>query len=892
MVLATIYFQMHQPFRLHPDRDRFLWDEKNKEISSQEAETIYLPTIDSLIGLIQRNEKIRFAWGMSGTFLEQAEQFNPTVLDKIKELFEKAGERFELLDETYYDSFAALFADSNKREHKEQVSMQRTKIRELFGIDPLVVRYPERMFNNDIANLVADMGLNVMIADIPRNENDVLYLAKDTNVVVIPRDIVLSRVSPEELGKIPSAYVDMITKNHVGSVCLGFPLERIGTENCRNYYIEFLEALANHPNFEMKTPSELASVNSKQLPALDVPGFSTKTWQTHKDAEKDTNGLIRNEAQLDYMKRVESLEKIAREVGSHFLINWRCLTSIDNLKFLQESFEGNPYGSAIDAAYTLSQKLSAFDYSLDHRFQIIKERQTPTVMHVTGEPGDLPESMGPLASYVKACVGGVGILIPSLIQGIQDMGWKVVIAGPNLKRRFQTKAGMTDEEREALRYNTDPENIELVSDDAYANLWSTYEGDQEVNAGAFQLKVANEVLVRRKAQAKGPFIVHAHDAMGSGLVVAKANARNIPVVTSVHGSHEILIPMWRFGDLEQRVSNNLYVTSNNEVASLTTGIKACWIPIMVSPGWLGDHLLGNHPDVIYPPIRIEVIEKYKTGAVECIINCPHPDKYPENSKYLKNPKEFYTPEAAALIKPFGPNSNLIEVKRNFLKAFQIEMGLRQDPNAILLLYSARADRFQKSVHWVEEKAQPLVNYFADRGKSVQIAFLSEGVGKDYAQKKGEEDILTTIALQSNGGIAFKLFGHQWDALGNGAANIGIGPSMFEPCGQNDIMAWLYGAIFLGTDTGGYHDKIENLRLTMLGATQDHGNGLKFKYDKNEFWNKMVWGVQTIDMMRQTPEYYASNMKRIMEKTRVDYSIDKMIAADLAVYERCLRSMQR
>ena len=32
MPLLTLYFELHQPFRLHPDGATLLWDEKNREI--------------------------------------------------------------------------------------------------------------------------------------------------------------------------------------------------------------------------------------------------------------------------------------------------------------------------------------------------------------------------------------------------------------------------------------------------------------------------------------------------------------------------------------------------------------------------------------------------------------------------------------------------------------------------------------------------------------------------------------------------------------------------------------------------------------------------------------------------------------------------------------------
>ena len=43
MPLVTFYFQLHQPFRLDPDVEKFLWEEKNAEIFKKVAQKNYLP---------------------------------------------------------------------------------------------------------------------------------------------------------------------------------------------------------------------------------------------------------------------------------------------------------------------------------------------------------------------------------------------------------------------------------------------------------------------------------------------------------------------------------------------------------------------------------------------------------------------------------------------------------------------------------------------------------------------------------------------------------------------------------------------------------------------------------------------------------------------------------
>ncbi|HVO65713.1 MAG TPA: hypothetical protein VMT12_04435 [Syntrophales bacterium] len=73
-------------------------------------------------------------------------------------------------------------------------------------------------------------------------------------------------------------------------------------------------------------------------------------------------------------------------------------------------------------------------------------------------------------------------------------------------------------------------------------------------------------------------------------------------------------------------------------------------------------------------------------------------------------------------------------------------------------------------------------------------------------------------------------------LGNAAANDVFGASLYEPCGQIDQVGNLFGATATNRHTGGYHDKITELKLKVDGASSDDGNGFLFKnYDSSGLW---------------------------------------------------------
>lgn len=203
MPLVTFYFQLHQPCRLHPDRDKFLWEDKNREIFLKVAEKCYLPATRLFTELIRAYPRFRITLSMSGTFLEQAEVYRPALIEALQELLQAGGDRdqVEYLDETYYHSLTSLFADPQKEEFRAQVSLHREKMRRLFGIFPTSFRNTELMYNNHIADVVADMGYQSILCEkradmFPDQEPPVspnaVFRARGSSLIVLPRNRELS----------------------------------------------------------------------------------------------------------------------------------------------------------------------------------------------------------------------------------------------------------------------------------------------------------------------------------------------------------------------------------------------------------------------------------------------------------------------------------------------------------------------------------------------------------------------------------------------------------------------------------------------------------------------------------------------------------------------------
>ena len=120
-------------------------------------------------------------------------------------------------------------------------------------------------------------------------------------------------------------------------------------------------------------------------------------------------------------------------------------------------------------------------------------------------------------------------------------------------------------------------------------------------------------------------------------------------------------------------------------------------------------------------------------------------------------------------------------------------------------------------------------------------------------------------------------------LGFAAANDVFGASLYEPCGQIDQVGNLFGATATNRDTGGYHDKIREIRLKVDGAPADDGNGFLFRdYDAGGLWHGLS---RSTAFHRRPPSVREPQIRRIMRETRQKYDLETMIDRYMAVYER-------
>ncbi|HEX4774926.1 MAG TPA: glycoside hydrolase family 57 protein [Candidatus Saccharimonadales bacterium] len=172
MKAIVLYLHVHQPFRVRHytvfdsgvNHDYFEAPEgspeSNQDTLQKVAEKSYLPTNQRLIKLLNDNPDFKLSLSITGTVLEQLEEWSPKALQSFKDLVNTG--RVEIVGETYHHSLAFFYS---RAEFEMQVDMHRRKVQELFGQTPQVFRNTELAYNNDLAYWADRAGYKGILAE-------------------------------------------------------------------------------------------------------------------------------------------------------------------------------------------------------------------------------------------------------------------------------------------------------------------------------------------------------------------------------------------------------------------------------------------------------------------------------------------------------------------------------------------------------------------------------------------------------------------------------------------------------------------------------------------------------------------------------------------------------
>ncbi len=374
------YFQVHQPrrikkypiFNIGKDHNYFNDDSdtdlNNKKVFRKVADKCYLPANENMLSLLKRYPEFKISYSLSGTFLEQAEEYYPEVLLSFYKLI-KTGQ-VEFLSETYYHSLASLYSED---EFKDQIKMHQNIIKNFFGVKPKVFRNTELIYNNSIAKIAEDLGFDAILTEgvddiLDWRSPNFVYKPKGTERIKLLlknyklSDDIAFRFSSRDWDDWPltaDKFAHWVS-SHNGNgevINLFMDYETFGEHQWEDTGIfNFLrslpgEILKNKDN-GFKTPSEvIASYNCHD--EIDVSRYIS--WA---DVERDLSAWRSNSMQYSALSKIYSIKNAVLKKNNPKLISdWRKLQTSDHFYYMCTKWfaDGdvhtyfNPYDTPYDA---------------------------------------------------------------------------------------------------------------------------------------------------------------------------------------------------------------------------------------------------------------------------------------------------------------------------------------------------------------------------------------------------------------------------------------------------------------------------------------------------------------------------------------------------------------
>ncbi len=353
----ALYLHVHQPFRI---RHYTIFDAgvnhdyfsdgtpdaltNNAFIVRKVAEKSYLPTNRRLLQILQEYPDFHLSLSITGTVIEQLEQWAPEALQSFKDL--AATGRVEIVGETYHHSLAFFYS---RAEFERQVQMHREKVEQVFGQTPKVFRNTELAYNNDVAYWADKAGYKAVLAEGWdkvlgwRSPNFVYRPAYTENIKLLLKNYHLSddiafRFGDRAWSEWPlttDKFTHWLNETHSADVFnLFMDYETFGEHQWHESGIfDFLEHLPKKwlqsPGNRFLTVSQAADAFA---PADVVDTPETITWA---DTERDLSAWLGNSMQTSAITALYELEQKILNTNDLALIeDWRRLQTSDHFYYM------------------------------------------------------------------------------------------------------------------------------------------------------------------------------------------------------------------------------------------------------------------------------------------------------------------------------------------------------------------------------------------------------------------------------------------------------------------------------------------------------------------------------------------------------------------------------
>ena len=387
-------FQMHSPYRLKRYRffeighDHYYYDDMaTEEHVNWLVNTSYLPLCNTIKDMINLSKgKFHCAISVSGTMIEMLEQFNPEMIDVLKEL--AATKCVEFLATPYSYTLASEY---DQDEFKKQLKLQGELLETILGVKATAVWNTELLYTDETAYNLNKMGYKLMLSEGAKHiiswksPNRVFQSAGAPKMKVLLRNTNLSdelsfHFSDPNWSNFPmdaEKYANQLQALPEGEdiINIWVGAETFGIrQNAGSGIFDFLKALpyyAIEREIGFLTPSEAA----KKLSADDV--LSSPYPLTWSGEAKDLSIYTGNDLQQEAIHKLFAVaERVHLCQDKALKTNWLRLQDVNYLHNMNHIDQGETqYESAYDAFINYMNILSDFLQTVEEQYPTTIENE-------------------------------------------------------------------------------------------------------------------------------------------------------------------------------------------------------------------------------------------------------------------------------------------------------------------------------------------------------------------------------------------------------------------------------------------------------------------------------------------------------------------------------------
>ena len=351
------------------------------------VETSYMPLCQTIRDMISLSKgKFHCALSVSGTMIEMFEQFNPEMIDILKEL--AASKCVEFLATPFSYSLAAEY---NESELKEQLKKQSALLENVLGVKPQAVWNTELLYTDEIAYNLNKMGYKLILTERAKHvlswktPNKMYQSAGAPKMKVLLRNTNLSdelsfHFSDPNWGNFPidaEKYANQLNALPEGEdiINIWVGADTFGVrQNAGSGIFDFLKALpyyALEREMGFMTPSEAA----KKLAAEDV--VSAPYPLTWSGEAKDLSVYAGNDLQQEAIHKLYAVaERVHLCQAKSLKTNWLRLQDVNYLHYMNHIDQGETqFESAYDAFINYMNILSDFLQTVEEQYPTTIENE-------------------------------------------------------------------------------------------------------------------------------------------------------------------------------------------------------------------------------------------------------------------------------------------------------------------------------------------------------------------------------------------------------------------------------------------------------------------------------------------------------------------------------------